>query len=318
MKFITGSKYVIATLAATAAIAQTPAQNPPAQPQKPPAVQSPAPAKKAPDGPVVIVAPDTVVFAVGNEKMTRAQFEELLAALADSGRPATTPQQKRQVAEQLGELKSMAQEARKRKLDQNGQVKQLVMIQSENVLAAAVAKQVSSEVKPDDAAIHAYYDQNKSKYETAKASHILIRFKGSRVPVRPGEKELTEEEALAKAQVVRKKLVDGGDFAAVAKADSDDVGTVPNGGSLGQFSRGQMVPEFDAAAFSLPIGQISEPVKSAFGYHIIKVEERKAKTFEEARAEIGKQLESQMGRDAVERLKKQTPVVLDDSYFGKQ
>jgi parvulin-like peptidyl-prolyl isomerase len=326
MKISTGSKYVTLIVGAALSFAQQPPpQQPPAQ--QPPAQTKPATLRppslapgqpKAQEGPLVIVAPDTVVLTVGTEKMTRAQFEELLAALADSGRPATTPAQKRQVAEQLGELKSMAQEARKRKLDQDGQVKQMMMIQSENVLAAAVAKQVAAEVKPDEAAMHAYYDQNKTKFETAKASHILIRFKGSRVPLKAGQKELTDEEALAKAQAVRKQLQDGGDFAAIAKAETDDTGTAAAGGSLGTFNRGQMVPEFDAAAFSLPIGQLSEPVKSAFGYHLIKVEERKAKTFEEARPDIEKQLKSQMGRDAVERLKKQTPVTLDESYFPKQ
>lgn len=321
MKFYTGSKYVTLILAAALAVAQPPAQQPPAKPKPAPALQPPSPAAGQPkpqEGPLVIVAPDTVVLTVGNEKMTRAQFEELLAALAESGRPATTPAQKRQVAEQLGELHSMAQEARKRKLDQDGQVKQMVMIQSENVLAAAVAKQVAAEVKPDEAAMHAYYDQNKTKFETAKASHILIRFKGSRVPLKAGQKELTEEEALAKAQAIRKQLQDGGDFAAIAKTETDDTGTAASGGSLGTFNRGQMVPEFDSVAFSLPVGQLSEPVKSAFGYHLIKVEERKAKTFEEAHADIEKQLKSQLGRDAVERLKKQSPTTLDESYFGKQ
>ena len=321
MKIPTSSKYVIGIVAAAMAFAQTPAQpaKPPAQPPvKAPALQSPAPAQKPADGPVVIVAPDTVIITVGNEKITRAQFEDLLAALAETGRPATTPAAKRQVAEQLAELKSMSQEARKRRLDQNGPVKMMMMVQAENQLAAAVAKEVAAEVTPDQAALKDYYEKNKDKYETSKASHILIRFKGSRVPLKPDEKDLTPEEALAKAQEIRKQILAGGDFAAIAKKESDDTGTATNGGSLGTFSHGQMVAEFDAAAFSLPIGQLSEPIKTAFGYHLIKVEERKQKTFEEAKPEIEKQLKSQLGRDAVERLKKQSPAVFDDSYFGKQ
>ncbi len=302
MKF----KHTILIFAAGLAVAQPP----PAQPVqiKPPA---PAPA------PLVLVAPDTVVLTIGSEKMTRAQFEELLAALAEGGRPATTPEAKRQVAQQLGELRGLAQEARKRKLDRSGAVQQMIAIQTDNMLVSALAKQVSNEVKPDEAAMRAYYDQNKAKYEQTKASHILIRFKGSPVAVKTGQKDLTEEEALAKAQEIRKKLLAGGDFAAIAKAESDDTGTGANGGSLGAFGRGAMVAEFDKVAFSLPVGQLSEPVKSQFGYHLIKVEERNSKSFEEARADVEKQLKPQLAREAMERLKKQTPVTLDDSYFGK-
>ena len=164
--------------------------------------------------------------------------------------------------------------------------------------------------------MQAYYDAHKSQYEQVKASHILIRYKGSQVPVRPNEKDLTEEEALAKAQDVEKQLAGGGDFAAIAKANSDDTGTATNGGALPPFTRGQMVPEFEQAVFSQQVGKISDPVKTKYGYHIIKVEERTSKTFEEAKPEIEKQLKPQLLREAMDRIEKQVPVTLDDNYFG--
>jgi len=264
------------------------------------------------------VAPDTVVLTVGAQKLTRAQFEELLAVLPDQVRAtAGTPHGKRQLAEQLSEVLAVAQEARKRKLDQSPAVQQMIALQTDQVLASALARQISSETKPDDAAMHAYFDQHKSEFERVKASHILIRFKGSSAPARPGQKDLTDEEALAKAQEIRKKLVDGADFAATAKAESDDVGSGSKGGSLGTFGHGQMVPPFEQAAFSLPLNQISEPVKSAFGYHIIKVEERTSKNFEEAKPELEKQLGPKLTREALDNIHKQAQVNLDDAYFGK-
>jgi parvulin-like peptidyl-prolyl isomerase len=264
------------------------------------------------------VAPDTVVLTVGAQKLTRAQFEELLAVLPDQVRAtAGTPHGKRQLAEQLSEVLAVAQEARKRKLDQSPAVQQMIALQTDQVLASALARQISSETKPDDAAMHAYFDQHKSEFERVKASHILIRFKGSNAPARPGQKDLTDEEALAKAQEIRKKLVDGADFAATAKAESDDVGSGSKGGSLGTFGHGQMVPPFEQAAFSLPLNQISEPVKSAFGYHIIKVEERTSKNFEEAKPELEKQLGPKLTREALDNIHKQAQVNLDDAYFGK-
>lgn len=297
------------------AMAQQPARPPAPLPQTTLPPQTPAAAAQP------AVAPDTVVITVGAEKLTRAQFEELVAALPDQVRStAATPHGKRQLAEQLSEVIAIAQEARKRKLDQSPAVKQMIALQTDQVLAGVLARQIANETKPDEAAMHAYFDQHKAEFGRVKASHILIRFKGSNAPARPGQKDLTDEEALAKAQDIRKKLVDGGDFAATAKAESDDVGSGAKGGSLGTFGHGQMVAPFEQAAFSLPLNQISEPVKSAFGYHIIKVEERTSETFEEAKPELDKQF-GQMGqkstREALDNIHKQAQVNLDDAYFGK-
>jgi peptidyl-prolyl cis-trans isomerase C len=269
--------------------------------------------RPVPGTPAATVPADAVVLTVGTEKITRAQFEDLLAALAESGRPAATATARRQVAEQFGDLKGLAQEARKRKLDQSPSVKQMIGIQTDQVLAGSLAKELS-DAKPDDAAAHAFYDSHKGEYEQATASHILIRFKGSQVPLKPNQKDLTEPEALAKAQEIRKKLADGADFAATAKAESDDAGSGANGGSLGTFPHGQMVPQFEQAVFTMPVGQISEPVKTQFGYHIIKVVARTSKSFDEAKADIGKQ----MGKDAMEGIRKQTQVTLDEKYFGSE
>jgi parvulin-like peptidyl-prolyl isomerase len=254
---------------------------------------------------------------VGAEKFTRAQFEEIVAALAESGRPLPNAAAKRQVAQQLGELMVLAQEARKRKLDQTSASKQMMMIQVDTVLAGALQRQVGNEINSDDAALHAYYNSHKAQYEQVKASHILIRFKGSPVPARPNQKDLTEEEALAKAQGIEKQLAAGGDFAALAKTESDDVGTATSGGTLPPFSKGQMVPEFEQAVFSQEVGKISGPVKTKYGYHIIKVQERVSKNFDEARPDIEKQLKPQLTREAMDRISKQVPVTLDDAYFGK-
>jgi peptidyl-prolyl cis-trans isomerase C len=297
------------------AMAQQPARPPAPAPQTALPPQTPAAAAQP------AVAPDTVVITVGAEKLTRAQFEELVAALPDQVRStAATPHGKRQLAEQLSEVIAIGQEARKRKLDQSPAVKQMIALQTDQVLAGVLARQIANETKPDEAAMHAYFDQHKAEFGRVKASHILIRFKGSNAPARPGQKDLTDEEALAKAEDIRKKLVDGGDFAATAKAESDDVGSGAKGGSLGTFGHGQMVAPFEQAAFSLPLNQISEPVKSAFGYHIIKVEERTSETFEEAKPELDKQF-GQMGqkstREALDNIHKQAQVSLDDAYFGK-
>jgi len=84
----------------------------------------------------------------------------------------------------------------------------------------------------------------------------------------------TEAQALALATEIRQRILDGEDFTALAAQYSDDTGSAANGGDLGWAGKGAYVPEFDKVAFTLPIGETSEPVKTQFGYHIIQVLER--------------------------------------------
>jgi parvulin-like peptidyl-prolyl isomerase len=300
---------------AAAAIAQPP--SPAAPPKTAPGTPAPPGISPAP-APESNLAPDAVVLTIGEQKITRAQFETLLSALAQNGKPAATPAAKREVAKQFGDLETMAQEARKRKLDASAEVKQMMAIQSDSFLANTLAKRVTDEAQFTELDLRSYYNSNKGEFEDAQGSHILIRFKGSSVPLKPNQKDLTDEEALAKAQDLRKKILAGADFATLAKAESDDTSSGTKGGDLGTFKHGQMVPAFDQAAFSLPVGELSEPVKTQFGYHIIKITSRNAKTFEEAKPLIEKDLKPKLAREAIEKVKAQTPVTLNDAYFGPE
>lgn len=104
--------------------------------------------------------------------------------------------------------------------------------------------------------------------EAVKASHILIRSSRNDDPKK-------RQAALEKAKDIRKQLLNGADFEELARKYSDD-SSGKNGGDLGYFSRGQMVPEFEKAAFALPVGGISDVVETQFGYHIIRVDEKRA------------------------------------------
>src|SRR5215469_13318204 len=125
-----------------------------------------------------------------------------------------------------------------------------------------IDKAVGKDVHVTDAQIKQYYDKNHAAFdkpEQVKARHILVP-------------------DLKTADKVEADLKSGKDFAAEAKQYSMDPGSKDKGGELGTFRRGQMVPAFDQAAFSLPVGQVSAPVKSPFGYHIIVVEEKQPGT----------------------------------------
>src|SRR5258707_13019981 len=167
----------------------------PAQKPKPPAAVNPPAAAPPADG------FDKVVLTVGDEKMTAAEFEKFIEALPEQYRAAAKGPGKRQVAEQLVSLKTLAQEARKRKLDQDPAYKSQLAFQAENLLAGILYRDLPTNLKLDEAEIRKYYDDHKNEYERVKARHILIRVKGAPSPA--VKAELTDEEALAKAKVLR-------------------------------------------------------------------------------------------------------------------
>lgn len=140
---------------------------------------------------------------------------------------------------------------------------------------------------PDEALLRERYEKEKSRYLTPEqrlASHVLISAKG-------GDAE-AQKAALAKAQDIVKQAKEGKkDFAALAKQSSEDLGSKNQGGDLGWLEAGVTDPAFDAALFALKKGEVSEPVLSAEGYHVIQlrdVRERKEKTFEEVKPELVK------------------------------
>jgi peptidyl-prolyl cis-trans isomerase D len=136
-----------------------------------------------------------------------------------------------------------------------------------------------------DQQIQQYYQGHQKDYqvpEEVKVRHILIK-------VDAGADPKVDAAAKQKAEDLLKQIKGGADFAALAKANSDDPGSKEQGGELGMIQRGVTVPPFENAAFGLQPGQISEVIKTRFGYHIIKVEEKQTahlKSLDEVKAQI--------------------------------
>ncbi len=140
---------------------------------------------------------------------------------------------------------------------------------------------IKTQIKVSEEEIKSYYESNIGEFERqeeVKARHILIK-----------TEDKGEDEAKKLSYEILEKLKKGEDFAKLAKEFSEDPGSKDTGGDLGYFGRGQMVPEFEEAAFSLEVGEFSEPVKTQFGYHIIQVLDHRiggTKPLEEVRNEI--------------------------------
>ena len=144
-----------------------------------------------------------------------------------------------------------------------------------------------------DSEIQKYYDENYAGDISAK--HILIKVKTS-----DSDEGLSDEEALNKANDLINKLNDGADFSELAKENSDDTGSASNGGDLGYFNKGQMVKEFEDAAYSLGVNEYTkEPVKTTYGYHIIlKTGEKEKKALNDAKEEIKEKILATKKEDA--------------------
>ncbi len=254
--------------------------------------------------------PNKVVLDVNGQKMTAAQFDEMVKGFPPQVQQMANGPQRHEFVEQIIRVILVSKEAENRGLDKKPSVQQQLTFQREQVLAGAMYQDMVTNLKVSDADVQKYYDEHKAEFETAKADHILIRFKGSAVPLGKGKKELTEEEALAKAKEVQKRLLAGEDFAKVQKEETDDTS-----GPLPQFTHGQMVKEFDQAAFSLPIGKVSDPVKTVFGYHIIKVISRDTKTMDQAKAEIMGKLRPELVKKEVDDLRAKGNVTMDENFF---
>jgi foldase protein PrsA len=170
-----------------------------------------------------------------------------------------------------------------------------------------VEQAVAPEVHVADADIAAYFAKNHAlldKPEQVRARHILVA-----------------DEATANA--VEAKLKAGVDFATLAKQYSIDTSNKDRGGELGFFGRGQMVPAFQNAAFALPVGAISAPVKSPFGWHVIQVEERKPAvkatlkgSYEQIKAQLTQQQEAQLVPAFLQQLRSKATIVVNDSRFA--
>lgn len=162
-------------------------------------------------------------------------------------------------------------------------------VRPEQVRLEYIRLSVSSlieKIKVDDESIRQYYEENADQYispEQRQASHILIAL--------PQGQELADnEDARQKYESVQTALASGSDFSEIAKQYSDDPGSAENGGDLGMVVRGVMVPPFEQALFAMTeVGSVSEPVRTSFGYHFIRldaIKENATQTFEDAKSEV--------------------------------
>ena len=208
--------------------------------------------------------------------------------------PQMAPEQKREyLITYLSDVIIVAQAAEKQKVGDRDDVKHRLQFERDKVLMETLLQDTGHAALTDDA-MHKVYDEAVKQMppeQEVHARHILVA---------------TEDEAKA----IEAQLKKGADFAALAKEKSKDPGAA-DGGDLGYFTKEQMVPEFAEVAFKLDKGQISDPVKTQFGWHIIKVEDKRSKptpTFDEVRGQIENYVAHKAQAEMVENLRKSATI----------
>jgi peptidyl-prolyl cis-trans isomerase C len=208
--------------------------------------------------------------------------------------PQIAPDQKRDyLITYLADVIVLSQAAEKQKLNERDDVQRRLTFDHNRVLMEALMQDVG-QAAVSDAAMHQVYDEAVKQMppeEEVHARHILVE---------------TEDEAKAVEDALKK----GADFAALAKEKSKDPGAA-DGGDLGYFTVDQMVPEFSKAAFKLAKGEISEPVHTQFGWHVIKVEDKRVKptpTFDQVKPQLSNYVSHRAQAELVDTLRKNATI----------
>lgn len=248
-------------------------------------------APSAPQTPAQIEAHlNRVVARIDGMEITERELQIAREDMADRLRQVPPQQQRDFLIQVVADLKLGAKAAEAAKLQDTAEVRHRLAYVRMKVLMDEFVARESAKAATAEAARKLYDDAMKTMKpdEEVRARHILVE---------------KEEEARAALERVRK----GEDFAKVATELSRDPGSKPQGGDLGYFTQDRMVAPFAEAAFKLKSGEVSEPVQTQFGWHIIKVEDKRTRplpTFEEVREEIDAYLKQQGQQNVVLELRK--------------
>ena len=254
--------------------------------------------------PAVAQDKDPVIAKVNG---TEIHQSDLAIAEEEAGQiPPMSPDAKKDYLVQfMADMILVAKAAEAKKMADTPEFKRRIAFARDKLLMGELLQSVGKAALTDEA-MHKVYDdaiKQLGEQQEVRARHILIR-------AAPGDEKASKEaEDKIKAIIVRLKK--GEDFEKLAKELTEDPSGKANGGDLGYFTKDQMVPEFSETAFKLEKGQISEPVKTQFGWHVIKVEDKRAKAppkFEEVKAQIENFVTRKAQAELVQKLRAEAKI----------
>ena len=239
-----------------------------------------------------------VLAVAAGYEITEKDLNAIIARYPQDRRAAfQNDQAKKQLVEQLISFELMNKFGKEMKLDETQEYKDAMESISKEVITSMAINKILADITVTDEEVKKYYDENKSAFEkpaTVSARHILVA---------------TEDEA----KNIKEEISNGTTSFSDAAMKYSTCPSKEQGGALGEFSRGMMVPEFEEAAFNAEIGKVTEPVKTQFGYHLIIVDsknEASTKNFEEVKDGVLQQLIQERQHKKYDEMLKE----LEDKY----
>ena len=231
---------------------------------------------------------EKVLATVGGSPITEREVNEFIASLGQRGQAYNSPEGRRAVLNQIIGNKLLLLDAKRNLIEAEAAFREQLNRMKDNLLISYAGEKIISAVSVSEAEAKEYYENNKSEFKTAEtvnASHILVD---------------SEEKAIA----IYEEIASGKKTFEDAAKEYSSCPSKNAGGSLGDFGRGQMVPEFDSAVFEMAEGDVTKvPVKTQFGYHLIKLNAKnpeKEMSYEEIKDELKAGLLNEKRRKAYE------------------
>ena len=246
---------------------------------------------------------DKILVSAGSATLTQADFNRIIADMPPRLKKMVTeqPELKTEILQKWADFSILAQEAEASGLGDKETAQRKIKEIRDRIMVQALIENQMAKTTVTDQEVSDYYNSHKNSYffpEQVKAQHILIHIKDF-------ENAKAVERAKEKIKTLQAKLAAGDSFATLAQQCSDDTVSKVKGGDVGFFPKGEMVPAFEEFAFNGAIGDISEPVKTKYGFHLIKITDKiKAgfSTLAKETATIRMQLTEEKNRLRVEAL----------------
>lgn len=248
---------------------------------------------------------EKILAEVGPYKLHKEDLEDLMKSDPQvrellKVKPELKPQIQKNLLERWLNITLLSLAAREEKLNENPEIKRKLLEAENLILAESYLQKRLSKISIKEEEMRNYYEKNKEKYsepERVHLKHILIF-------VPEGADKQTKEKALNRAKQIKAQLLKGAKFEELAKLHSDDTASREKGGDLGVLRKGETLPEFEEKVFKLKVGEISDPISSPYGYHIVKVIKKLPPTtlpYEKVKDEVREDLKREKERALLEK-----------------